>query len=85
MTPAIQEAVLITRAEDSNRRAYRLSSIDVVRGLVIVIMAIDHVRDYFNIGGEVDPMANPRISAALFFGAAGPLALVRVRRDEVQS
>ena len=67
VTPAIQEAVLITRAEDSNRRAYRLSSIDVVRGLVIVIMAIDHVRDYFNIGGEVDPMANPRISAALFF------------------
>jgi len=48
-------------------RAYRLTSIDMLRGLVIVIMAIDHVRDYFNFGGEADPMANPAIGAALFF------------------
>jgi uncharacterized membrane protein len=39
----------------------------MLRGLVIVVMAIDHVRDYFNFGGEADPMANPGISAALFF------------------
>jgi uncharacterized membrane protein len=39
----------------------------MARGLVIVIMAIDHVRDYFNFGGEPDPMANPAIGAALFF------------------
>jgi uncharacterized membrane protein len=39
----------------------------MLRGLVIVIMAIDHVRDYFNYGGERDPMANPAIGAALFF------------------
>jgi uncharacterized membrane protein len=39
----------------------------MLRGLVIVIMAIDHVRDYFNFGGEADPMANPAIGAALFF------------------
>jgi uncharacterized membrane protein len=32
-----------------------------------VVMAIDHVRDYFNFGGEADPMANPGIGAALFF------------------
>jgi uncharacterized membrane protein len=30
-------------------------------------MAIDHVRDYFNFGGEADPMANPNVGAALFF------------------
>src|SRR5215207_2799634 len=48
-------------------RAYRLASIDMLRGLVIVLMAIDHVRDYFNFGGEQDPMANPAIGAALFF------------------
>jgi uncharacterized membrane protein len=39
----------------------------MLRGLAIVIMAIDHVRDYFMFGGEVDPMANPNIGAALFF------------------
>ena len=39
----------------------------MLRGLVVVIMALDHVRDYFNFGGEVDPMSNPAIGAALFF------------------
>jgi uncharacterized membrane protein len=29
-------------------------------------MAIDHVRDYFLAGTEVDPMADPNISAAIF-------------------
>jgi uncharacterized membrane protein len=48
-------------------RAYRLTSIDMLRGLAIVIMAIDHARDFFMVGGEVDPMANPHIGAALFF------------------
>ena len=48
-------------------RAYRLTSIDMLRGLAIVIMAIDHARDYFMFGGDVDPMANPEIGAALFF------------------
>lgn len=51
----------------SNTRAYRVASIDMVRGLVIVIMALDHVRDYFMFGAEQDPMANPAIGAALFF------------------
>jgi uncharacterized membrane protein len=52
---------------EANGRAYRLASVDMLRGLVIVVMAIDHVRDYFNFGGEADPMANPGIDAALFF------------------
>jgi uncharacterized membrane protein len=59
--------VVSTRETSLTTRAYRLESIDMVRGLVIVIMAIDHVRDYFNFGGEADPMANPNIGAALFF------------------
>jgi uncharacterized membrane protein len=60
------EAVRHT-AERVHGRAYRLPSIDMLRGLVIVIMAIDHARDYFNFGGEADPLANPAIGAALFF------------------
>jgi uncharacterized membrane protein len=29
-----------------DQRAYRLTYIDMLRGLAIVIMALDHVRDY---------------------------------------
>src|SRR5687768_1945854 len=57
-------SLLYARAD---ARAYRLDSIDMVRGLAIVLMAIDHVRDYVMIGGEQDPMANPDIGGALFF------------------
>ena len=38
----------------------------MVRGLVIVIMAIDHVRDYFMLAAEQDPMANPNVTVGLF-------------------
>src|SRR6187397_2511738 len=51
----------------ANARIYRLPQIDMLRGLVIVIMAIDHVRDYFMVGGEQDPLVNPNVGAALFF------------------
>lgn len=49
-----------------DQRAYRLSSIDMVRGLVIVIMAIDHVRDFLMVAAEQDPMANPNVTVGLF-------------------
>ena len=38
----------------------------MVRGLAIVIMAIDHVRDFFMVAAEQDPMANPNVTVALF-------------------
>jgi uncharacterized membrane protein len=49
-----------------DQRTYRLSSIDMVRGLVIVIMAIDHVRDFFMVAAERDPMTNPNVTVGLF-------------------
>ncbi len=55
---------LIARVRD--RRVYRLAEIDIVRGLVIILMALDHVRDFFLYGTEQDPMANPHITAGLF-------------------
>ncbi|HEV7608239.1 MAG TPA: heparan-alpha-glucosaminide N-acetyltransferase domain-containing protein [Steroidobacteraceae bacterium] len=50
-----------------DQRAYRLTSIDMLRGLVVVIMALDHVRDFFMEGLAQDFMNDPNVSAALFF------------------
>lgn len=47
-------------------RGYRLTSIDVLRGLAIVIMAIDHVRDGFLAGTTQDPLSDPNVGPGLF-------------------
>jgi uncharacterized membrane protein len=38
----------------------------MLRGLVIVIMALDHVRDFFLAGAQQDPMADPNVTVAVF-------------------
>ena len=48
-------------------RSYRLENIDILRGLVIIIMALDHVRDYISPTGLTDPMAGTDIDPTLFF------------------
>lgn len=50
-------------------RSYRLTSIDMLRGLVIIIMAIDHTRDFFSVQMSIDPMGDPNVGL--------PLALTR--------
>jgi uncharacterized membrane protein len=60
-------ATVLAPAAAVRARAYRLESIDMLRGLVIVLMALDHVRDYVMVGSPLNPDANPNVGAALFF------------------
>ena len=48
--------------------AARLDSIDLLRGLIMVVMAIDHVRDYFHFSAVqgVDPLDLARTTPAIF-------------------
>ena len=43
-----------------------MSSLDLLRGLVIVVMALDHVRDYVMTAAVQDPTADPTASPLLF-------------------
>jgi len=47
-------------------RSRRVDSVDVLRGLVMIIMALDHTRDYFS-SVRFDPLDLARTTPALFF------------------
>jgi uncharacterized membrane protein len=49
-----------------DRRSYRMSSLDILRGLVIVLMALDHVRDFVMTAAVQDPTADPSTGPLLF-------------------
>ena len=51
----------------ADQRGYRLTSIDMLRGLVIVIMALDHTRDFFSQSMTIDPMSDPNAGLFLAF------------------
>ena len=47
-------------------RSYRIESVDVLRGLLMLLMAIDHTRDFFS-SAAIDPSDPIRSWPALFF------------------
>src|SRR5690242_11175597 len=61
-TAVRQAAAGVTQA------AQRLDSVDLFRGLIMVIMLIDHTRDYVHRDGlAVDPLALATTTPALYF------------------
>jgi len=59
-------AVAVETPSAPDRRAYRMTSIDLLRGLVIIVMALDHVRDSMMIGSLQDPISDPNTGPLLF-------------------
>jgi len=64
---ATKKPPTITMKELNQAKADRIASIDFLRGLVMIIMALDHVRDFFHVSALTADPLDPAITTAFLF------------------
>jgi hypothetical protein len=68
----VAEAEKTTAIEPSETIAVRLASVDILRGLIMVLMVLDHTRDFIS-NVNIDPTNVATTTVPLFFTRWVPL------------
>jgi uncharacterized membrane protein len=63
----VQQVVRAPAASVHKQTSYRIEAIDLLRGIVMVLMAIDHTRDFFHITAFTDDPLNLATTTPLLF------------------